>query len=437
MPSDTHPLKGKNILFACVPGDGHFNPLTGLAKHLQSLGCDVRWYASYIFEQKLQKLGIPQYKFKKALDVPSDKIDEVFPERKHIQNQIKKLNFDMINYFILRSTEYMEDIKEIHGAWKIDAIVADCLFPAIPFVKHYIDVPVISIGVVPLIQTSKDLAPSGLGLEPAPGIFGRIKHEILKKLANNVLLKKPNDLFFSLMKERNISTSSANAFDALVDSATIFLQSGTPGFEYKRSDLGAHIRYIGALLPYTSTNDNGKWYDERLKTYKTVVLVTQGTVEKDTSKLLVPTIEAMKNTDKLLIVTTGGSDTEMLRKKYPNSNVIIEDFIAFNDVMPHVDIFISNGGYGGVMQGIQHGLPMVVAGVHEGKNEINARINYLKYGINVGTEKPTATQLTQAINKISTDSTYLNNIKRLKEEFAQYNPNALFADYLVQVLKHS
>jgi hypothetical protein len=31
------------ILFANIPADGHFNPLTPLAVHLQSLGHDVRW----------------------------------------------------------------------------------------------------------------------------------------------------------------------------------------------------------------------------------------------------------------------------------------------------------------------------------------------------------------------------------------------------------
>jgi len=30
-------------LFANVPADGHFNPLTGLAKFLQKQGHDVRW----------------------------------------------------------------------------------------------------------------------------------------------------------------------------------------------------------------------------------------------------------------------------------------------------------------------------------------------------------------------------------------------------------
>jgi hypothetical protein len=35
------PLKGKSILFATVPGDGHINPLTCLAKYLHGMGCDV------------------------------------------------------------------------------------------------------------------------------------------------------------------------------------------------------------------------------------------------------------------------------------------------------------------------------------------------------------------------------------------------------------
>lgn len=213
-------LAGKRILFASVPGDGHFNPLTGLAKHLQSLGCDVRWYASSAFAGKLQRLGIHFYPFTKAIDIPSDKIDEVFPERKFITNQVKKMNFDMINYFILRSTEYLDDIKDINKDWPIDVFVADCLFSAIPFIKKTIGVPVISIGVLPLIETSRDLAPTGLGMVPSKGFLGRKKQDMLKTLANKVLFKKPNKLFFSMMDQYDISFRAPNAFDALVESAT-------------------------------------------------------------------------------------------------------------------------------------------------------------------------------------------------------------------------
>ncbi len=167
------------------------------------------------------------------------------------------------------------------------------------------------------------------------------------------------------------------------------LQSGTPGFEYKRSDLGSNVRFLGPLLPYQSTQQRERWYHPKLEQYDKVILVTQGTVEKDPEKIIVPTIEAFRNSNHLVIVTTGGSKTGELRKRYQSDNLIIEDFIPFDDVMPYSDVYVTNGGYGGVMLGVQHLLPLVVGGVHEGKLEINARVGYFKLGIDLKTEKPT------------------------------------------------
>ena len=57
------------ILFAAFPGDGHFNPLTGLAVHLKNQGYDVRFYTSTLYREKVQKMDIaffPVCKSKRA-----------------------------------------------------------------------------------------------------------------------------------------------------------------------------------------------------------------------------------------------------------------------------------------------------------------------------------------------------------------------------------
>src|SRR5205085_11198132 len=109
----TDALKGKKILFANFPADGHFNPLTGLAVHLKKIGCDVRWYTAGIYAEKLQKLNIHHYPFKQALEAGGDNLERLFPERDKIKAQMMKLKFDMINVFILRSSEYYADLLEI------------------------------------------------------------------------------------------------------------------------------------------------------------------------------------------------------------------------------------------------------------------------------------------------------------------------------------
>ncbi|MGN6490524.1 MAG: glycosyltransferase [Agriterribacter sp.] len=425
---------GRKILFANFPADGHFNPLTGLAVHLREAGHEVRWYTSNTFTTKLQKLGIVHYPFKKAVDVAGNDFDATFPGRKKCRTQISKLKFDMIHAFILRGPEYYEDIKAIREEYPFDMVIADCAFPGVPFIKELMTVPVLAIGVLPLNETSRDLPPAGLGIEPSYTYWGKRKQAVLRWVTNRFIFGEPNKVMRKTLAAHGIDDGGYNVFELLIKKSDMLLQSGTPGFEYYRSDLSGNIKFIGALLPHTAPRQQRGWYNEKLKHYSKVVLVTQGTVEKDINKLLVPTLEAFKNSDTLVIATTGGTDTAILKQRYPQDNFIIEDYIPFNDVMPYASVYITNGGYGGVMLGIQNKLPMVVAGVHEGKNEICARVGYFKLGVNLKTEKPTPDQVKQAVAKIAESNEYKQNVTRLAAEFMEYDPNELCARYVETIL---
>ncbi len=435
MYSSKLPGDRKKILFASFPADGHFNPLTGLAVHLSLTGYDVRWYTSSGYAKKLAKLNIPHYPFKKAIDVSDNNFDQFFPGREKKKTQIGKLKFDIINAFILRGPEYYEDIKAIHASFPFDLMIADCAFTGIPFVKERMRIPVISIGVMPLTETSKDLPPAGLAMTPSYTALGKLLQSVLRAAANMIIFKQPHRVMYQLFEKYQLPHKGESLFDMNIQKSDLFLQIGTPGFEYYRSDLSRHIRFIGPLLPHATTTVHKQWFDPRLVEYKKMILVTQGTVEKDPRKLLIPTLEAFKDTEVLLVVTTGGSQTTELRESYPHKNIIIEDYIPFAEVMPYADAYITNGGYGGVMLGVEHKLPMVVAGVHEGKNEICARVGYFKLGINLKTETPSPRQIKLAVEKILSDNSYKINVEKLEKEFTEYDPFELSSQYIAAVLK--
>lgn len=423
----------KKILFANFPADGHFNPLTGLAKYLQAAGHDVRWYTSPTYKNKLAKLGIPFYPFQKAVDVSNNDFDKAFPDRLKHKTQISRLKFDMINAFIKRGPEYYADIQDIYQEFPFDLMVADVLFTGIPFVKELMRVPILSIGVMPLTETSKDLPPAGLGMTPSNSFFGKIKQNILRTVSERLIFGEPRKVMYELFEQYKIPHNNDGLFDVSIRKSDLLLQIGTPGFEYYRSDLGTNIRYIGALLPHSSAHHQ-RWTDNRLNRYERVVLVTQGTVEKDIEKILVPTLRAFRNSDVLVVATTGGSGTEELRQRFPDDNFIIEDFIPFNDVMPYAHVYITNGGYGGVMLGIENKLPMIVAGLHEGKNEICARVGYFKLGINLKTEKPRPEDLRAAAEEIFTNNEYRINVAMMCSEFSSYDTYNLFGHYVDELL---
>lgn len=428
-------LQGKKILFASVPVDGHFNPLTGLAKHLQELGCDVRWYMPDIFEDKLKKMNFPQYRYEKAVAITLDNID-IDGKRSEIIDHTEKLNFDFIHMFAKRGPEYYEDILRINEAFPFDILVADSFFSAVPFVKIKMNKPVVTIGIVPLVEDSVNLPPFGMGLLPAKNEIERAEYAKIRDQAVNVLFKQAVDTFDEILKKHNIEIERSMLPNLLSRQATLCLQIGTPGFEYSRADLSNNIRFIGALLPYSSENtERKKWFDERIKQYEKIILVTQGTFEKDTRKLTEPTIQAFRDTDVLIIATTAGNKTKELREKYASHNIIIEDFIPFNEVMPYVHVFVTNGGYGGTLLSIHNQVPMVAAGLHEGKIEICSRIGYFNYGVNLHTETPDIESIRQAVEEVLENDLYKSNVAKLKAEMAEYNALELSERYIADLLK--
>jgi MGT family glycosyltransferase len=427
-------MEPKKILFANVPADGHFNPLTGLAMHLKRQGHDVRWYTQKLYKEKIEKMDIPYYPFVRPPQLNQLNFENYFSERKKIKGQVKKMQFDLENVFIRRSAEYYRDITDIYEHFPFDLMIADIMCTAIPFVKEKLKVPVISIGITPIAATSKNLPPAGLGLTPSTGFAGKMKDALMRSFVKNIIFRKSNKLYKLILKQEGINPPPFdNMFDLLYKSSTLVLQSGTPGFEFDRSDLGENIRYVGPLLPYSTKQMRTYYLPYNYRKYTNKVLVTQGTVEKDPEKIIVPTLEAFRNTDTLVIATTGGSKTKELKERFPDANFIIEDFIPFNDVMPYCDVYITNGGYGGVMLGIQNKLPLVVAGMHEGKNEINARVGYFKLGVNLKTELPRPEQIREAVDEVLGKRLYHDNVAMLSEEFNRYDPNLLCEQYIEQL----
>jgi UDP:flavonoid glycosyltransferase YjiC (YdhE family) len=145
-------------------------------------------------------------------------------------------------------------------------------------------------------------------------------------------------------------------------------------------------------------------------------------------------LEAFADSDYLVVATTGGSGTADLRARYPYENIIIEDFIPFGDVMPYADVYITNGGFGGVLLAIQNELPLVVAGVHEGKNEINARIGYFGLGVDMKTELPSVKTLRHSVEQVLHDKTYKQRVQALAAEFRQYDTYKLCAGYVFEMV---
>ena len=86
--------------------------------------------------------------------------------------------------------------------------------------------------------------------------------------------------------------------------------------------------------------------------------VTQGTIANDDlSELILPTVHGLADADVLVVVATGGRPVAELGPLPANARAA--EFLPYAELFAQTDVFVTNGGYGGVQFALAHGVPVV------------------------------------------------------------------------------
>jgi UDP:flavonoid glycosyltransferase YjiC (YdhE family) len=184
--------------------------------------------------------------------------------------------------------------------------------------------------------------------------------------------------------------------------------------DFPRDDWPRNHRFVGPLLPARARAAGELPFAGALDRFPALVVVSQGTVDnRDPEKLLVPALTALAGTDQLVVACTGGRHTEALRERFRHDNVLVEDWVDFDVLLPRADLFISNGGYGSVMQALMAETPVLAAGTLQAKNDINARLAYRGLGLDLRTERPTPGQISAGVERLLADPSFTQNVRRV------------------------
>jgi UDP:flavonoid glycosyltransferase YjiC (YdhE family) len=198
-----------------------------------------------------------------------------------------------------------------------------------------------------------------------------------------------------------------------------FLQLSIESMDYPRTDLPDSVRYIGALPVDGDTAWRfPDWWQDVVEARR-VVVVSQGTVANhDLTELVQPTLDALADMDVLVIATLGRDAT---LDRVP-ANARVTGFVPFGKLLPHADVLVSNGGFGGVQQALSLGVPLVLAGLTEDKMEVNARAAWTGAAINLATQRPERAHLATAVRTVLTDESYRVRAAALADEYARHDP---------------
>ena len=408
------------ILFTTMPMAGHLRPGLPLARALVAAGHEVAWYSGANYETEIARTGARIYRMDAGLDFDDTRIDER-ANKAGRKPGLSTLKWAITEIFVNPIPAWVSEIDTVLDDFAPDVIVAEQGFMAGPLAGERRGIPSVVFSVSPLGLSSADAPPFGTGLQPG----SRLRNRTLNWALRSVLFAVPQKAAERVLAELGLPPRTSYFMDWASEIADRYLVPSVPEFEYPRSDLPATVEFVGPFLPSGGSGRLPEWWDDVLTAHATgrpVVLVTQGTIATDPENLIRPAIEGLAGADPLVLVTAVGFDADAVVPTATRpTNVRLAPFIPFAEVMPFVDVLVTNGGYGGVQQALAAGVPLVVAGMTEDKMEVSARTTWAGVGIALRTDTPAPERVRDSVTAVLADPSYRARARALQAAYARYS----------------
>ncbi|KAJ4117402.1 hypothetical protein NW765_010821 [Fusarium oxysporum] len=393
-----------HLVFGATPVDGHTYPLIRIAEDLVQRGFEVTFIAGDQFEKAITDAGVQH------VTVPPLVNPKLMAEREAIPAGIPRLLYDIRHIFTGQTPErwrilkgVLEGIRAEDPEREVVVMPETCFMGANP----------ISLGgplpqrIYQATQESGRARNQFMNQMMVGGPFADViahQEEVLKGLGTTEILE-PQIPFHHWMLMHDLS-----------------IQMCPPSLEYSRSDVPSNVKFSGCATPKPIPADFAypSWWDDVKRGDRRIVAVTQGTIARDATNLIIPTINALSDRDDLLVVAILGKRGAFLPDDITiPSNTRVIDYLPYDALLPHASVFVMNAGYGGFLHGVTNGVPLVLAGETEDKPEIAMRGEWSGVAVNLKTGRPTPDTVRSGVDRILADDSFKKRLMRLRLRMKQ------------------
>ena len=153
------------ILIAALSPIGHVGPLLNVAQGLVDRGDRVTCFTADKHAAKIRAIGARPHPLPRQADFDETRLDIDLPGRTDTSG-IKRVNFDIVRLFIAPMPYQAAELSKLMAQTRFDAVIVDAgFFGILPFLlgDRAARPPVLAYTTTPLMMSSRDTAPSGMG----------------------------------------------------------------------------------------------------------------------------------------------------------------------------------------------------------------------------------------------------------------------------------
>jgi len=413
------------FLMTTDPAVGHVTPCMPIARKLVERGHEVVLITGRQYREKVETIGARFHPLPKESDPNGMEYYDFCPEVRGLKG-LAFVKYYIKHILLDACSREIEAIDTVLTDFPADVLVGDTVKFAPYFRSEMGGPPSAMISLLPVSVASRDTAPFGFGLLPGKNLITKTRNRLLNLLTYHVLLRDVTKYANDTRRELGLKPLNAPVFTDTGKPPSLIMHISTPAFEYPRSDQPESVHFIGPILSEPDHAFEPPYWWSDLNGSESVILVNQGTVAKNLDDLIVPTIEGL-NDEQMLVVAVPVKEGQL--GELPE-HVRAEPFIPFGNLLPHVNVMVTNGGYGGTQMALAHGIPLVVAGETEDKMEVAARVEWAGAGINLRKQRPSPGEVRDAVKEVLVNPVYRENARRIQSDFAKYDAPTRAAELL-------
>lgn len=346
------------LVFSAVAHWSHYEKVAKVAVALADLGYPITLITGGIFEDDVNSLhpnitfvpfqGKPDKLSEEDMEVlktivPASDEWEVFMTKKVLVEAIP----DQFNTFQQVFSDFHDrygDSRPLISLYDSALTGHHTLSLGVPGLKPD---TIIGIGLHPYSLDSNETFPFHMGKPPHQGPDAHaVHHEANQPRNRNYVTSEFVQIYWQQMRDMgatDIHDWHLTHIIAAVPEHLMLL--GVPEFEFPRIQLRPDVHYFGALKTKkkaSATNDNlPEWWNDVAAAKaagKQLVAVSQGTVGTNLDDLLIPTLEALKDRDDVLVIATtvAVEPTDVPSLVVP-SNTRVAKFVPYDLLLPQVN----------------------------------------------------------------------------------------------------
>lgn len=408
------------VLVAAMPFAGHVQPMAAVAAELAGRGHEVVAYTGKKYGERFADVGARWLPWEQAPDFDESDLAATFPQVTDGRGP-RAVIANLEHVFLRTGTGQAADLL---AAGPFDVLVSDQLAIGSALAAERTRTPWASVAVSPLGLPSRDLPPIGLALLPGRGVAGRMRNAILRRTTQLVLGRRLDAVAAEVRASVELPPSPVPAMAAFY-SPQLVLAHGVPELDFPRSDLPAHVHFVGRLAPPASGRRLPEWWSAVETDERPLVHVTQGTYDVDPADLLLPALSGLAGVPVQVAAATGGA--ALAADRVPG-NAHQAPFLPYDALLPRTAVMVTNGGFGGVLAGLAAGVPLVVAGGTLDKPEIARRVGWSGAGIDLRTGRPSALAVREAVERVLAEPSFAARAKQIAGSIGRHGGAAAAAE---------